>query len=42
MILLDGPAATKMSISALKLGKPEAAETLADMISDLTTKETTT
>ena len=42
MILLDGPAATKMSISALKLGRPEAAETLADMISDLTTKETTT
>lgn len=39
MILLDGPAATKMAISAMKLGKPKAAETLADMIIDLTTKE---
>ncbi|WP_298857522.1 undecaprenyldiphospho-muramoylpentapeptide beta-N-acetylglucosaminyltransferase [uncultured Sulfitobacter sp.] len=42
VILSDGPAATKMAISALKLGKPEAAETLADMITDLTTKEPAT
>ena len=42
MILSDGPAALRMAISALTLGKPEAAETLADMIIDLTTKEPTT
>lgn len=41
MILSDGPAASKMAERALALGKPEAAETLADMITDLTTKETT-
>jgi UDP-N-acetylglucosamine--N-acetylmuramyl-(pentapeptide) pyrophosphoryl-undecaprenol N-acetylglucosamine transferase len=39
MILLDGSAALKMANSALALGKPEAAETLADMIIDLTTQE---
>ena len=42
MILSDGPAATKMANSALKLGKPEAAETLSDMIIDLTTKDPAT
>ena len=42
MILSDGPAASKMARGALSLSKPEAAETLADMITDLTTKETTT
>lgn len=42
MILSDGPAALKMARSALALGKPEAAETLADLIIDLTTKETST
>lgn len=41
MILLDGRAALLMANSALKLGKPEAAETLADMIIDLTTQEPT-
>jgi UDP-N-acetylglucosamine--N-acetylmuramyl-(pentapeptide) pyrophosphoryl-undecaprenol N-acetylglucosamine transferase len=39
MILLDGGAALRMANSALALGKPEAAETLADMITDLTTQE---
>ena len=42
MILSDGPAALRMAIGTLSLGKPEAAETLADMITDLTTKELTT
>lgn len=42
MILSDGPAAIRMANRALSLGKPEAAETLADMITDLTTKEPTT
>ncbi|MCX7566331.1 UDP-N-acetylglucosamine--N-acetylmuramyl-(pentapeptide) pyrophosphoryl-undecaprenol N-acetylglucosamine transferase [Sulfitobacter sp. F26169L] len=36
MILTNGPAATKMANSALSLGKPEAAETLADMVENLT------
>lgn len=42
MILSDGPAALRMANGALSLGKPEAAETLADMITELTTKETAT
>lgn len=37
MILSNGPAATKMANGALALGKPEAAETLADMVQSLTT-----
>lgn len=41
MVLLDGRAALNMANSALALGKPEAAQTLADMIIDLTTKEIT-
>mgnify|MGYP003745889035 CR=1 FL=1 len=39
MVLRDGQAASQMANNALALGKPEAAETLADMILDLTTKE---
>ena len=40
MILANGPAALKMAISALSLGRPEAAETLADMVVHIATKET--
>jgi UDP-N-acetylglucosamine--N-acetylmuramyl-(pentapeptide) pyrophosphoryl-undecaprenol N-acetylglucosamine transferase len=39
MILSDGRAALKMAIGALALGKPEAAETLADLVQSLTVKE---
>ncbi|KIN73084.1 UDP-N-acetylglucosamine--N-acetylmuramyl-(pentapeptide) pyrophosphoryl-undecaprenol N-acetylglucosamine transferase [Sulfitobacter guttiformis] len=40
MVLSDGASATKMANRALALGKPEAAQILADLILDLTTKET--
>jgi len=36
-ILSNGPAATSMANRALSLGKPEAAQTLADMVEELTT-----
>ncbi|WP_299416698.1 UDP-N-acetylglucosamine--N-acetylmuramyl-(pentapeptide) pyrophosphoryl-undecaprenol N-acetylglucosamine transferase [uncultured Sulfitobacter sp.] len=39
MILSDGAAALKMANSALALGKPEAAQTLADMVQDIAHKE---
>ncbi|MEQ6203580.1 UDP-N-acetylglucosamine--N-acetylmuramyl-(pentapeptide) pyrophosphoryl-undecaprenol N-acetylglucosamine transferase [Sulfitobacter sp. HNIBRBA2951] len=39
MILADGAAATKMAVGALGLGKPEAAETLADLVQSLHAKE---
>jgi UDP-N-acetylglucosamine--N-acetylmuramyl-(pentapeptide) pyrophosphoryl-undecaprenol N-acetylglucosamine transferase len=39
MVLRDGKAAGQMANNALALGKPEAAEALADMIFELTTKE---
>ncbi|MEH6522283.1 undecaprenyldiphospho-muramoylpentapeptide beta-N-acetylglucosaminyltransferase [Sulfitobacter sp.] len=39
MILSDGAAALTMANKALSLGKPEAAETLADMVQNLTLKE---
>ena len=39
MILSNGPAAAKMANSALALGKPEAAETLADMVEALSTSK---
>ena len=39
MILSSETAARKMAQSALSLGKPEAAETLADMVQNLTLKE---
>lgn len=39
MILSDGPAATQMANRALALGKPEAAQTLADMVEDIAKKE---
>lgn len=42
MILSNGGAALTMAIRALSLGKPEAAETLADMIQDIATKEPAT
>ncbi|MEH6739894.1 MAG: undecaprenyldiphospho-muramoylpentapeptide beta-N-acetylglucosaminyltransferase [Sulfitobacter sp.] len=39
MILSNGAAALTMANKALSLGKPEAAETLADMVQNLTLKE---
>ncbi len=39
MILSDPAAALRMAISALALGKPEAAQTLADMVEDIATKK---
>ena len=39
MILSNGGAALTMANRALSLGKPEAAETLADMVQDITLKE---
>lgn len=39
MILSDGPAATQMANRALALGKPEAAQSLADMVEDIAKKE---
>lgn len=42
MILSNGGAALTMANSALSLGKPEAAETLADMVQDIATKEPAT
>ncbi len=39
MILGNGAAALQMARSAQGLGKPEAAQTLADMVQELTTKE---
>jgi UDP-N-acetylglucosamine--N-acetylmuramyl-(pentapeptide) pyrophosphoryl-undecaprenol N-acetylglucosamine transferase len=39
MILSNGPAASRMSRSALALGKPEAAETLADMVQSIAPKK---
>lgn len=42
MILSNGPAASKMANSALALGKPEAAQTLADMVEDLITPKEST
>jgi UDP-N-acetylglucosamine--N-acetylmuramyl-(pentapeptide) pyrophosphoryl-undecaprenol N-acetylglucosamine transferase len=39
MILSNGAAALSMANKALSLGKPEAAETLADMVQNLTLKE---
>ncbi len=41
MILSNGAAALTMANRALSLGKPEAAETLADMVQNLTLKEPT-
>ena len=41
MVLSNAAAALQMANSALALGKPEAAQTLADMIADLTDKEPT-
>jgi len=41
MILTNGTAATQMANSALALGKPEAAQTLADMVQEITAKEQT-
>jgi UDP-N-acetylglucosamine--N-acetylmuramyl-(pentapeptide) pyrophosphoryl-undecaprenol N-acetylglucosamine transferase len=41
MILSNGAAALIMANKALSLGKPEAAETLADMVQNLTLKEPT-
>ncbi|KEJ89354.1 UDP-N-acetylglucosamine--N-acetylmuramyl-(pentapeptide) pyrophosphoryl-undecaprenol N-acetylglucosamine transferase [Sulfitobacter donghicola] len=41
MILSNGAAAQTMANRALSLGKPEAAETLADMVQNLTAKEPT-
>ncbi|MGB5864215.1 MAG: UDP-N-acetylglucosamine--N-acetylmuramyl-(pentapeptide) pyrophosphoryl-undecaprenol N-acetylglucosamine transferase [Sulfitobacter sp.] len=42
MVLSNDTAATKMANSALALGRPEAAQTLADMIIDLTENGRTT
>ena len=42
MIMTNDKAATQMATSALALGKPEAAETLADLVQNLHSKETTT
>jgi UDP-N-acetylglucosamine--N-acetylmuramyl-(pentapeptide) pyrophosphoryl-undecaprenol N-acetylglucosamine transferase len=42
MILSNGGAALTMANSALSLGKPEAAATLADMVQDIATKEPAT
>ncbi len=39
MILSNGPAATTMANRALSLGKPEAAETLADLVQNISLKE---
>ena len=39
MILSNGPAASRMSRSALALGRPDAADTLADVVQSLTQKE---
>lgn len=41
MVLSDGAGATKMANGALGLGKPEAAETLADLVQEIANKETT-
>lgn len=40
MVLSDGAAATKMANGALALGKPEAAEALADLVLEIANKET--
>jgi UDP-N-acetylglucosamine--N-acetylmuramyl-(pentapeptide) pyrophosphoryl-undecaprenol N-acetylglucosamine transferase len=39
MILQDGPGASQMARSALALGRPEAAEALADIITEISKKE---
>ena len=39
MVLSNPSAATQMSLSALRLGKPEAAEDLADMVQSLATPQ---
>ncbi len=41
MILSNGEAATQMSLSTLRLGRPEAAEALANMVEELRAKDDT-